>query len=113
MKNYSLIILILASVILLIFVTLGINKFKEITAEQKNTQKARFCHYCHYAYVHKTHEDYKYCPTCGNRLRTIDDIPSNVKDFDFDTWLENQPEGTFVQGGGIDEENSSKSDKKD
>ena len=24
------------------------------------------------------------------------------KDFDFDTWLENQPEGTFVQGGGID-----------
>ena len=26
------------------------------------------------------------------------------KDFDFDTWLENQPEGTFVQGGGIDKE---------
>ena len=25
------------------------------------------------------------------------------KDFDFDTWLESQPEGTFVQGGGIDE----------
>ena len=32
---------------------------------------------------------------------------------DFDTWLENQPEGTFVQGGGIDEENSPKNDKKD
>lgn len=24
------------------------------------------------------------------------------KDFDFDTWLESQPEGTFVQGGGLD-----------
>ena len=27
----------------------------------------------------------------------------NDKNFDFDTWLENQPEGTSVQGGGIDE----------
>ena len=30
------------------------------------------------------------------------------EEFDFDTWFENQPEGTFVQGGGIDEENSQK-----
>ena len=26
------------------------------------------------------------------------------KEDDFDTWLEKQPEGTFVQGGGIDTE---------
>ena len=31
-------------------------------------------------------------------------MPTEEKDFDFDTWLENQPEGTFVQGGGIDNE---------
>lgn len=30
------------------------------------------------------------------------------KDFDFDIWLENQPEGTFVQGGGIDGEQEKK-----
>ncbi len=25
-----------------------------------------------------------------------------MEEFDFDTWLESQPEGTFVQGGGLD-----------
>lgn len=32
---------------------------------------------------------------------------------DFDTWLENQPEGTFVQGGGLDGDFSENNDKKD
>lgn len=30
-------------------------------------------------------------------------LKKSNNDFDFDTWLENQPEGTFVQGGGIDD----------
>lgn len=113
METYTYIILILAFIILTIFVTFGYMKFKEIIAEHNNTHKERYCHYCHYAYIHKTHEDYIYCPQCGKPLRKINDIPSDVEDFDFDTWLENQPEGTFVQGGGIDEENSPKNDKKD
>ena len=46
-------------------------------------------------------------------MKKINELPLNIEDFDFDTWLENQPEGTFVQGGGIDTKNSPNNDKKD
>lgn len=113
MKGYFLTISILATIITIIFATLMINRFKDFAAERKNKKKARFCHYCKYAYIHNTHEDYIFCPQCGKPLRKIGDTPSDVEDFDFDTWFENQPEGTFVQGGGIDKENSLNNDKKD
>lgn len=75
MEICTYIILIPAFIILTIFVTFGYMKFKEIIAEHNNAHKERYCHYCHYAYIHKTHEDYIYCPQCGNRLRAIDDDP--------------------------------------
>ena len=113
METWIKISLILSFIIVLICVTFGLIKIRDIIAEEENANKARYCHYCHYAYIHRTHEDYIYCPQCGKPLRKINDIPSKIEDFDFDTWLENQPEGTFVQGGGIDKENSHKNDKKD
>lgn len=113
METWIIIALILSFIIVLICVTFGLIKIRDIIAEEENANKARYCHDCHYAYIHRTHEDYIYCPQCGKPLRKINDIPSKIEDFDFDTWLENQPEGTFVQGGGINEENSPNNDKKD
>lgn len=58
--------------------------------------------------------DLKHCPFCGEPINKEEKHTTPAtEDVDFDTWLENQPEGTFVQGGGIDEENSPKNDKKD
>ena len=56
----------------------------------------------------------KFDPTDG----TCDDITIKIKEIkkkeiDFDTWLESQPEGTFVQGGGLDGDFSKNNDKKD
>ena len=75
METWIKISLILSFIIVLICVTFGLIKIRDIIAEEENANKARYCHYCHYAYIHRTHEDYIYCPQCGNRLRTIDDDP--------------------------------------
>ena len=113
METWITIALILSFIIVLIVGIFGFIKVQEIIAEEENAKKERFCHHCHYAYIHRTHENYVYCPQCGKPLRKIDDNPLS-EEVDFDTWLENQPEGTFVQGGGIDtEENSQNNDKKD
>ena len=54
--------------------------------------------------------DIKYCPCCSKPIgKKKNHIP---EDFDFDTWLENQPEGTFVQGGGLDSDFSENNEKK-
>lgn len=53
---------------------------------------------------------------CNNFLRSEEERRKKNKkkeDFDFDTWLESQPEGTFVQGGGLDGDFSENNDKKD
>ena len=126
MNTCTTLTLILTLIILIILATLGFTKLQNTLIEKHNIDKARYCHYCHYAYIHRTHEDYVYCPQCGKPLRKIDDNPNiidtpstprNAKTTlvtDFDTWLESQPEGTFVQGGGIDtEEISQNNDKKD
>lgn len=78
-----------------------------------------YCIYCKKGFIHSKKERAKTtCDYCKRPLTYHPDyIPPNAEkmseDFDFDTWLENQPEGTFVQGGRIDEENFPKSDKKD
>ena len=55
--------------------------------------------------------------TCDNITIRIKEVKSKIpaeENVDFDTWLESQPEGTFVQGGGIDTEKiSQNNDKKD
>lgn len=73
METWITISLVLSFIIVLICVTFGFIKIREIIAEEINAKKERYCHYCKYAYIHRTHEDYQYCPQCGNRLRSIDD----------------------------------------
>ena len=78
-----------------------------------------YCIYCKKGFIHSKKERAKTtCDYCKRPLTYHPDyIPPNAEkmseDFDFDTWLENQPEGAFVQSGGIDEENSRNNDKKD
>ncbi|MBO5027149.1 MAG: hypothetical protein J6C23_02660 [Clostridia bacterium] len=82
-----------------------------------------FCNYCKTGFINTKAERAKTtCDYCGRPLTLHKEHPNYAppsdndkpfEDFDFDTWLENQPEGTFVQGGGIDTENSQNNDKKD
>ena len=79
-----------------------------------------YCIYCKKGFIHSKKERAKTtCDYCKRPLTYHPNyMPPNAEkiaeDFDFDTWLENQPEGTFVQGGGIDtEEISQNNDKKD
>ena len=75
METWITISLVLSFIMMLIYVTFGFIKIREIIAEETNTKKERYCHYCKYAYIHRTHEDYRYCPQCGKPLRKIDDDP--------------------------------------
>ena len=48
----------------------------------------------------------KYVPKEKQREEQNSIEQTKSEEIDFDAWLEKQPEGTFVQGGGIDEKNS-------
>ena len=115
------ILLVIAIIALLIIYFLHEKLWSHIINDYKD--EPHFCNHCKKGFIHSKAERAKTtCDYCGRPLTLHNEHPDYIppsnngepfEDFDFDTWLENQPEGTFIQGGGIDGGNSQNNDKKD